>query len=110
MSYEIRISSRFAKDLKKLAKKHLSIKSDLSKLRDMLLENPSEIGASLGNDCYKIRMAITSKGKGKSGGARIITHVKVIEETVYLLSIYDKSDASTISDSEIKEILDEIEE
>lgn len=63
------------------------------------------MGTSLGNDCYKIRMAITSKGKGKSGGARVITFVQIIETTIYLLSIYDKADTSNISDAVLKERL-----
>jgi hypothetical protein len=53
-------------------------------------------------------MAISSKGKGKSGGSRIITFVKITETTVYLLSIYDKSDKETIKDSELKELLNQI--
>ena len=63
------------------------------------------MGIALGNDCYKIRMAITSKGKGKSGGARIITYVAVIQSNIFLLSIYDKSEAENISDKELKERL-----
>ena len=50
-------------------------------------------------------MAITSKGQGKSGGARIITFVQVIETTIFLLSIYDKADIVTLSDKELKERL-----
>ena len=61
------------------------------------------MGTALGNDCYKIRMAITAKGKGKSGGARVITFVQVIETTIFLLSIYDKADAANISDKILKE-------
>ena len=53
-------------------------------------------------------MAITSKGKGKSGGSRVITHLKVSHTSVYLLSIYDKSDQENISDKELKELLKEI--
>ena len=59
----------------------------------------------MGNDCYKIRMAISSKGKGKSGGARIITFVQIVETNIFLLSIYDKADAENISDKELKERL-----
>jgi hypothetical protein len=61
------------------------------------------MGTPLGNDCYKIRMAVTSKGKGKSGGARVLTFVQVINENIFLLSIYDKADAANISDKELKE-------
>jgi hypothetical protein len=62
-----------------------------------------KMGTPLGNDCYKIRMAVTSKGKGKSGGARVLTFVQVINENIFLLSIYDKADAANISDKELKE-------
>ncbi len=63
------------------------------------------MGTALGNDCYKIRMAITSKGKGKSGEARVITFVQVIKTIIYFLSIYDKADAANISDKVLKERL-----
>ena len=55
----------------------------------------------MGNNCYKIRIAISSKGKGKSGGARVITHLQIIETKIYLLSIYDKSEQSDISDKDL---------
>lgn len=59
----------------------------------------------MGHDCYKIRMAISSKGKGKSGGARVITFVQIIKTTIFLLSIYDKADINNISDRELQERL-----
>jgi hypothetical protein len=59
------------------------------------------MGTPLGHDCFKIRMAITAKGKGKSGGARVITHVQVTKEHIFLLSIYDKSEAENITDKEL---------
>jgi len=63
------------------------------------------MGTPLGNDVYKIRLAIASKNKGKSGGARVISFVKIINETVYLLSIYNKGEKDTLSDNEIEELL-----
>jgi hypothetical protein len=65
--------------------------------------NPNR-GTSLGNGFFKIRMIITSKGKGKSGGARVITYVKIIATTVFLSSIYDKGDKVSISDKELQQI------
>jgi mRNA-degrading endonuclease RelE of RelBE toxin-antitoxin system len=50
-------------------------------------------------------MAIASKGKGKSGGARVITYIYIQEKTVYLLSIYDKSDHTSISDAVIRDLI-----
>jgi hypothetical protein len=69
-----------------------------------LEENPEQ-GTSLGGNCYKIRIAIASKGKGKSGGARVITNVFITEETVFLLSIFDKSEKDNLTDKELKELL-----
>ncbi len=76
---------------------------------DELELNPRS-GAPIGRNCYKIRLQITSKGKGKSRGARIITHliISVDNETLYLLKIYDKGDMDNISESELKYLLEEI--
>lgn len=104
MSYSIETIPPFDKQLKRLFKKYPSLKQDLTELATQLVENPTT-GTSLGNNCYKIRLAISSKGKGKSGGARVITHVYVQETTIYLLTIYDKSEVSDISDKEIKELI-----
>ncbi|MBL7111793.1 MAG: type II toxin-antitoxin system RelE/ParE family toxin [Bacteroidales bacterium] len=104
MSFSIVVTDGFKKHAKSIAKKHPSLKSDLKDLVDSLEKDPVQ-GDPLGKDCYKIRMAITSKGKGKSGGARIITCVKIVENTVYLLTIYDKSDKETVSDKELDILL-----
>ncbi|WP_307726854.1 type II toxin-antitoxin system RelE/ParE family toxin [Parapedobacter pyrenivorans] len=66
-------------------------------------------GTPLGNDCYKIRLAFASKGKGKSGGARLISCVKIIDSKVYLLTIYDKSEKDSVSDKALNELLGQIE-
>lgn len=76
-------------------------------LGSQLEENPF-LGDSLGAGLYKVRLRITSKGKSKSGGARVITCVKVIHTTVYLLSIYDKSEREDISDKELKFLMGHI--
>ncbi len=71
---------------------------------DSLITKPEQ-GTSIGNQCYKIRLAIASKGKGKSGGARVITHLQVVNEKVFLLSIYDKSEQENITDKELDDLL-----
>jgi mRNA-degrading endonuclease RelE of RelBE toxin-antitoxin system len=108
MSYKIISIPTFDKDLKSLSKKHRSIPKDYEKLLDDLELNP-KMGDEILQNCYKIRMAITSKGKGKSGGARVITYIYIQEETVYLLSIYDKSEHTTISDAVIRELIKSID-
>lgn len=107
MSYSVLATSFFEREFKAMAKKHRSLKNDLAALIQQLEQNPTT-GTELGNNCYKIRLAITSKGKGKSGGARIITHVHVTAQNVYLLAIYDKSEIESISDKEIQERMNKI--
>ena len=104
MNFNIVTTPPFEKELKQLAKKYPSVKKDIAVLASQLIKEP-KMGTALGNNCYKIRMAITSKGKGKSGGARVVTFVQIIETTIFLLSIYDKADAANISDKELKERL-----
>jgi hypothetical protein len=69
------------------------------------LEQDPEQGTPLGNHCFKIRIAIASKGKGKSGGARVIIHVAVTDKMVFLLDIYDKSEQDSISEKELAALL-----
>ena len=104
MSYKVDTIVPFRRQAKKLIKKYPSLKNELAELGNQLSTDPTT-GTALGNNCYKIRLAIDSKGKGKSGGARVITHFYIAEDTIFLLSIYDKSDQENISDSQIKELL-----
>ncbi len=60
MSFDVLITSDFKKDSKKLVKKYRSLKKDVLDLITSLEENPAQ-GIPLGNDCYKIRLAIKSK-------------------------------------------------
>lgn len=104
MSYKIELTDNFKKEVKPLIKKYDSLRNEIEALGERLSENPT-IGTPLGNDVYKIRLAIASKNKGKSGGARIISFVKIINETVFLLSIYNKGDRDNITDKEIQGLL-----
>ena len=104
MSYNIELSATFKKEAKRLTKKYPSLKTELAALFAELEENPT-IGTPLGNDIYKIRLAIASKNKGKSGGARVLSFVKVTQTTVLLFSIFSKGEKDTISDKEIEELL-----
>ncbi len=104
MSYSVKSIEVFERQTKKLIKKYPSLKSELFGLIQKLKENPTQ-GTALGKSSYKIRLAIKSKGKGKSGGARIITNFVVSDETVFLLSIYDKSDKENLTDKELEELL-----
>ena len=104
MIYNIIAVPTFKRELKKLAKKYDSIKSDIAVLFESLEVNPEQ-GVALGNNCYKIRISIASKNKGKSGGARVIINIVLAENNVYLLAIYDKSEKESLSDKELDELL-----
>jgi mRNA-degrading endonuclease RelE of RelBE toxin-antitoxin system len=94
------LGNRFTRELRRLSKKYSSILDDIDELGTSLLLNPRQ-GVSLGQGCYKIRLAITSKRRGKSGSARVITHVAIVEDRIVFLSIFDKSEESTLSKEEI---------
>lgn len=110
MSFEIYLTPDFEKSLKKLAKRHRSLKQDILDFIKSLSENPFQ-GDELSPGIRKIRMAIKSKDHGKSGGARIITYTIVATDEggqVYLIEIYDKADYATIDINKIKLLTQEL--
>ena len=104
MSYSVIPIDRFKKEAKRLAKKYPSLKDDLLELSKTLSRNP-QAGTPLGNNTYKVRVAIRSKGKGKSGGARVVTYLITEEKEIYLLLIYDKSEVENIDDKILKKLI-----
>ena len=95
MSYKVVIAPEFAKEAKRIAKKHIGIKADIAKLiADLALDPTME--TELGHNFYKIRMSISGTSKGKSGGARVITYVILNRETVLLAEIYLKSEHNSV--------------
>ena len=109
MNYKVKFIPKFEKEIKRLAKKYPSLKNEYVALVQSLSTEPEQ-GISLGNNCYKIRIAIASKAKGKSGGARVITYVQVRNELVYLLTIFDKSEKESFPDKELQLLLKWIDE
>lgn len=118
MNCRIIAIDNFKRDAKKLLKKHLSLKNELAQLQEQLLANP-RLGTLILENTYKIRLAVKSKGKGKSGGMRVITYVVEVEilveeniteqaVTVFLVSIYDKSEMENIGDKDLKSLIEEI--
>lgn len=107
MSYSVNALPPFESQLKRLVKKYPSLKSEYIELVRKLKEEPVS-GIPLGNNCYKIRLAIASKRRGKSGGARVITCIVQAEETIHLLAIYDKSEQENISQQVIDHLLAQI--
>jgi mRNA-degrading endonuclease RelE of RelBE toxin-antitoxin system len=104
MSYKINYTSDFERHLKRLSKKYKSLPSDLARLVDQLKNDP-EHGTPLGFNLFKIRLKISSKGKGKSGGARVITFLIMQENEIYLVAIYDKSEIESLHKDQLKALL-----
>lgn len=104
MDYNVKTTAVFEKQTKRLIKKYASLKKELLDLVQELKQNPQQ-GTAISKSCFKVRIAIASKGKGKSGGARVITNFVVTDSTVYLLSIYDKSEKDNLTDKELDELL-----
>lgn len=111
MNFEVIPTPDFEKSFKALAKRHRSLKQDFLEFSEELKKNPFQ-GDELSPGIRKIRMAITSKGRGKSGGARVITYTVVaLEESgdIYLIDIYDKSDYSTVELSTLQKIISNLD-
>ncbi|MBY0477272.1 MAG: addiction module toxin RelE [Chitinophagaceae bacterium] len=107
MSYNVIPTPKFKSQAKRLIKKFPSLKQELSDLNITLSITPN-LGTPLGNDTFKLRLAVKSKGKGKSGGVRIISFKIDKNKEVYLLTIYDKSEIASIDDRAIKFIIRQI--
>ena len=107
MSYEITATPEFLRNLKKLAKRHRSLRKDFEIFIESLKMNPFQ-GVELSPGLRKIRMAISSKGRGKSGGARIITFNIITAENageVFLIDIYDKGDFASVDVSILEKLI-----
>ena len=110
MNFDIRTSSYFEHEAKRLNKHYPSFKADYATFLESIKKNPYQ-GIDLGNGLRKVRIPITSKGKGKSGGARVITLNFLINEEkmeINLLLLYDKQKADNFNPAALKEALEEL--
>ena len=109
MNYKVIATSLFEKKFKRLAKKYPSLKQDIKPLFDDLIANPLQ-GTPLGKKCFKIRLGISSKAKGKSGGARVITFIRIANQTAFLVDIYDKSETSAVTEKQLESIIKQLQD
>jgi len=118
MKVEVNVTESFKKAARPLIKRYRSFVDDLAVLETELLAQP-KLGSSLGGNIYKVRMRIASKGKGKSGGARVISLLHHRERkaagagmltVVNLLTVYDKSDQVSVSDAELKRLVMDLQD
>ena len=99
----------FNKKVKILSKKYKSLPNDIETLKEDLQQNPLK-GVSLGNNIYKVRLPILSKGRGKSAGGRVI-HLNCIADLnnpeIILLYLFDKNEFPNISKEFISRLVKE---
>lgn len=103
MNYKIETTNNFIKELKPLAKKYRSLKTDLlalMKASDRVLYKAFLSVRDVIKSVYKFLQREKEKWR-----ARVITCVKIVHQTIYLLSIFDKSISDNISDKRLSEIL-----
>ena len=105
---KIRISEEFRIAFKRLKKRHKSLETDFEQLLASLLLDPMQ-GVELEGGARKVRLAITSKGRGKSGGARVIIRVRIVADELQLLYIYDKADFDNINDAYLRDVMRRME-
>lgn len=120
MRSKVILIDNFKREAKRLLKKYPSLKSELVVLQQQLLENP-RMGIRIAENVYKIRLSVKSKGRGKSGGMRVVTFIwevlveqedndPALDTTIFLASIYDKSEEENISDKDLQNLIDEIKD
>lgn len=105
---KIRISEEFRIAFKRLKKRHKSLETDFEQLLASLLLDPMQ-GVELEGGARKVRLAITSKGRGKSGGARVIIRIRIVADELQLLYIYDKADFNNINDAYLRDVMRRME-
>lgn len=111
MSVRLKLTEEFKRNAKKLAKRYPSFRDDLEVLYDKLEKSP-DIGIKIGKGLRKVRLAIKSKNKGKSGGARVITHLDVVlagndsEQELALVCVFDKSEKENVPKDYLQQIID----
>ena len=111
MEVKISYHPQFAKDVKRLAKKYKSLVSDLKSVLSEIQNDP-DLGVDLGHGVRKGRLSISSKGKGKRGGARILSYKRIVVNDNYikivLLTMYDKNEIENVSDDYIRYLINNI--
>jgi hypothetical protein len=103
----IEFFDNFDRELKRLSKKFRTLPDEVGELINEIVNDPKK-GIDLGGGFYKIRLTSVSKGGGKSGGFRVITYY--VEETkeaitIYLTTIYDKSEEDSISKKDLFKLI-----
>ena len=102
--FTIRDTETFNKSVKKLKKKFRNIEQDYQLFIDSI-KTDEDLGIHLKDGIYKSRLASSDKKSGKRSGYRLISYLKIIDNEIYLMFIYDKSEFENISESDLDQLL-----
>ena len=94
----------FTKAIKQLQKRFKNIETDCEEFVQSI-QTTENLGINLGNGVFKVRIANSDKKSGKSSGYRLISYLKLIDNKLYLMYIYDKSDFETVSEKQIDDLI-----
>ena len=96
----------FKRNLRRLAKKYGHIRDHLEPIINQLArgETPGDRVKGVADPVYKTRAPNSDARKGKSGGYRIIYHLKAPRQIV-LITLYSKSDQADVSSAAIRRII-----
>jgi len=81
---------------------------ELSRLQGYLNENP-EAGAIIRGSGGVRKLRWAAAGRGKRGGLRIIYYLRSKQGEIWLLTLYAKNEAESISGATLKKIKEEID-
>lgn len=112
MTYKVQLTASFKRSVKKLKRRYPHIKGDLQKGIELLLQTP-QLGVIVprSGGVRKVRLSNSDAKRGKSGGYRLLYYLENhASQTLYLLFVYSKSDRASVTQRELKLLLDELSE
>jgi mRNA-degrading endonuclease RelE of RelBE toxin-antitoxin system len=88
---------RFERDSERLHRRYKNVYRDITPIiKDLQAgKTPGDRISGVSHMVYKVRLANTSAKRGKSGGFRALYYVKTAD-SIYLLTIYSKTDQNSI--------------
>jgi mRNA-degrading endonuclease RelE of RelBE toxin-antitoxin system len=110
MTYKVQLTASFKRSVKKLKRRYPHIKDDLQEGVELLLRTP-QLGVIIprSSGIRKVRLSNRDAKRGKSGGYRLLYYLEDHEsQTLYLLFVYSKSDRASVTQRELKQLLDEM--
>jgi len=102
--FQVFKSATFLKTEKRLAKRYPSVSGDVEHFLSVV-ESPENLGIPLGKNIFKARIANKDAKRGKSGGYRLLSYLRLEEGRLILLYLYSKTDLANVTEEELDRIV-----